>query len=140
MHPSGHVIQSASRSPPGQMSKSLVQFKSPPVNSLSGPLLGSSFALFASCLEYFSVLGALWGCCGLTFSAKNQRRVAKVLQAPPKRRHPRNPLTYLETLWSSFLIYVRILLQKKTLLKYVFLLDLWVALSSPGVGRICNPY
>ena len=64
-------IQSASRSPPGQISNSEGQCKSPQWIHFQGHFWSHFLHFWDHYWSNFRLLGALWGRCGLIFSVKN---------------------------------------------------------------------
>ena len=67
-----------------------------------GALFEYFFHLQGRFLSNFRPLEALWGSYGLIFGVKKWLGAPNMPQDCPKRRHPGNKLTLLETCWVPF--------------------------------------
>ena len=110
------IIQSASRSPPG-LARDPAKFciaphiflpnmfkKQDGMLAFWGALFEYFFHLRVHFLSTFWSLEALWGSYGLISGIKKWLGAPNMPQDCPKRRHPGNKLTLLETCWAHFLI------------------------------------
>ena len=99
----GGRIVSASRSPPGLCSnlRSSVRVPNEYTFRVTFRIIFGPFGIiFEACLGPWGHFG---GAVGSLFASK----ISLGLQRWPKKRLPRNPLTLLETFWSSFFEYFR---------------------------------
>ena len=99
----GGLIVSASRSPPGLCSnlRSSVRVPNEYTFRVTFRIIFGPFGIiFEACLGPWGHFG---GAVGSLFASK----ISLGLQRWPKKRLPRNPLTLLETFWSSFFEYFR---------------------------------
>ena len=99
------------------------------------------FTLLASFWTSFSVPGSTLGTLWVHFGGKKRLGAPRLSQEPPKRRRPRNKVTHLDTIWSSFFVFLVFIWSKMRFWKVrVFFFNCWVALSTPRDGLICDPY
>ena len=86
------------------------------------PLLESILLPWGHFYHFGTLLGSLlqpWVHFGSTLDALFASKIGLGRQRCPKRRHPGNKLTHLETFWRHIFVYFRIRMQTKMYSKYV---------------------